>query len=282
MDLRRDFAFSQAVLQDYIDCRRRFLLRYVQRLAWPAVESEPVLENERWIAMGEQFHREAQQSLLGVPDDLLSEMDAGEELQGWRQNFTAALRPQGSLGKLLNGATTHPEVSLATRLEGTRLVAKYDLIALHTDGRALILDWKTSRRKPRRTTLESRMQTRVYPYLLARAGKALTGGGAIQPEAIEMIYWFAAFPDEPERFVYSVAQFEADEARLSGLIRQIRLAQEAEFSLTEDTNLCRFCVYRSLCERGVRAGARDEVDELAGEVEPRLVIDLDQIEEIEF
>ena len=35
-----DFHFSQRSLQDYVDCRRRFQLRYLQHLAWPAVEAK--------------------------------------------------------------------------------------------------------------------------------------------------------------------------------------------------------------------------------------------------
>jgi hypothetical protein len=42
-----DFQFSQGSLQDYVDCRRRFQLRYLDQLAWPAVEAEPLLEHEQ-------------------------------------------------------------------------------------------------------------------------------------------------------------------------------------------------------------------------------------------
>ena len=32
---------SQSSLQDYVDCARRFQLRYLDRLSYPAIESEP-------------------------------------------------------------------------------------------------------------------------------------------------------------------------------------------------------------------------------------------------
>jgi hypothetical protein len=38
---------SQSSLQDYNDCPRRFELRYLQQLAYPAIETEPALENEK-------------------------------------------------------------------------------------------------------------------------------------------------------------------------------------------------------------------------------------------
>ena len=47
--LPEGFRFSQSSLQDYVDCRRRFQLRYLQNLAWPALQSEPALENERGV-----------------------------------------------------------------------------------------------------------------------------------------------------------------------------------------------------------------------------------------
>ena len=46
MTLPPTFQFSQNSLQDYVDCPRRFQLRYLLRQPWPAVESEPLSEYE--------------------------------------------------------------------------------------------------------------------------------------------------------------------------------------------------------------------------------------------
>ena len=61
------FTFSQSSLQDYTDCPRRFQLRYIEQLKWPAVESEPVLDNERRQQEGQLFHRLVQQHRIGLP-----------------------------------------------------------------------------------------------------------------------------------------------------------------------------------------------------------------------
>jgi len=53
--------FTQASLQDYADCPRRFQLRYVERVAWPALEADSALENERHMQQGIAFHRLAHQ-----------------------------------------------------------------------------------------------------------------------------------------------------------------------------------------------------------------------------
>ncbi len=77
------FSFSQSSLQDYSDCARRFQLRYIDQLHWPAVESEPVVENERRMLEGQIFHRMVQQHLLGVPKEKLERMANSSNLQRW-------------------------------------------------------------------------------------------------------------------------------------------------------------------------------------------------------
>jgi CRISPR/Cas system-associated exonuclease Cas4 (RecB family) len=246
-----NFQFSQASLQDFVDCRRRFQLRYLERRPWPAVESEPMLENEHTMRQGAEFHHMIQQHLLGIPAERLS-----------------ARLEQGD-----------------AQLEEHTLLAKCDLVVVPPGGGAVIFDWKTARRKPRRAWLAARLQTRVYPYLLVRAGAHLNDGQPFSPEQVEMRYWFSDFPQEPERFPYSQEQYQADEAYLLGLAAEVaRLDPAQTFALTEDERQCRFCVYRSLCDRGVEAGRWDEQEtEPDVERDPAgFDLDFDQIEEIEF
>ena len=63
---------SQSSLQDYNDCPRRFELRYLQHLAYPAIETEPALENEKHQREGENFHRLVQQYFIGIPEKQLA------------------------------------------------------------------------------------------------------------------------------------------------------------------------------------------------------------------
>ena len=73
-ELPASFNFSQSSLQDYFDCPRRFQLRYIEHLIWPAVETEPVLENERRQQEGQLFHRMVQQHLVGLPVEKLTRL----------------------------------------------------------------------------------------------------------------------------------------------------------------------------------------------------------------
>ena len=59
------FAFTQGSLQDAADCLRRFELRYIKRLRYPAVEAVPALQFEQRTRQGARFHKLVQQHLSG-------------------------------------------------------------------------------------------------------------------------------------------------------------------------------------------------------------------------
>jgi len=281
MTLPTNFQFSQASLQDYVDCPRRFQLRYVRRLAWPALEAEPPLENERHLQQGAAFHRLAHQHVLGLPPERLSSAVTDADLRRWWHNYLE--RGPEDLPE-----SRYPEVVLSGSVSGHRLVAKYDLVAADLGRRTVIVDWKTSRKRPRRKWLAGRLQTRVYPYLLVRAGFHLNAGQPLEPEQVEMIYWFANFPAAPERFTYDTAQYEADEVYLTLLIREIKemiesMGDKDLLLTTQQEHCCRYCVYRSLCQRGVSAGLFDEAEgelELGDDLD--ISLDFEQIAEVEY
>lgn len=107
---------SQSSLQDYVDCARRFQLRYVDRLAYPAIESEPALENEQHQREGEFFHRLAQQYLVGIPSEQVSKLANTPNLQRWWENFLAEpdLRGLKDLGGLAPEAKLGWHIIIAT------------------------------------------------------------------------------------------------------------------------------------------------------------------------
>jgi len=281
MILPKGFQFSQSSLQDYVDCPKRFLLRHVHQLPWPAVESEPLLENERYAQRGKLFHKMIQQHLIGIPEKRIASIATHDELENWWQNYLEFYRQQ-------NIAQQHawfPEIVLKAPLGGYSLIAAFDLIVHQVDDTLVIYDWKTNHSHPSRLWLERRLQTRVYLYLLAKAGNFLLGGRLIQPENIRMVYWFAAFPSQPETFVYDTLAFTTDEKYLENLVETIEQRQENDFYLTDDNRYCQYCVYRSLCERGIHAGCMDddaEIDHPHGLDENEARFDFDQITEIAF
>jgi CRISPR/Cas system-associated exonuclease Cas4 (RecB family) len=279
-------AFSQSSLQDFVDCPRRFELRYLLGVRWPAVESEPLLEVEQAMMRGQRFHRLAQQYWLGADSERLAAFAQDDSLPEWWRNFTrfAQTSDLHTCCRLL------PEARLTAPIAGQRLVASLDLLAVAPDGRMTIYDWKTSVKRPKRAWLKERWQTRIYPYLLAVAGAHFSPTQAIAPEQIEMVYWFAAHPDEPERLAYSAAQMRQDEADLTALIEQIvRFIAEAQaapetrlFTMTEHTQRCAFCEYRSLCERGSAGDFADFEEDLDAPELTQEGFNFEQITEVSY
>ncbi len=101
-------------------------------------------------------------------------------------------------------------------------------------------DWKTQRKKPSLSSQKNRLQTRLYPFLMVMAGERLNGGQPLQPEQVELIYWFTEFPTEPQRIPYSASQYEADRRDLAGLITTLSQQQPGEFPLTPRRERCAF------------------------------------------
>jgi PD-(D/E)XK nuclease superfamily len=272
-ELSPSFAFSQSSLQDYFDCPRRFQLRYIEHLSWPAVETEPVIENERRQQAGQLFHRMVQQHLVGLPIEKLTRQANSPDLSRWWQNYLGYQFE-------LDGSVKYTELALAAPVGTQRLLAKYDLVAILPGRRAIIFDWKTYHKRPRDEWMAVRMQTRVYRALLVQAGAYLNGGAPIQPGQVEMVYWYADFPSEPARFPYNTAQYKRDWDALTGIIKEINALRT--FPLTEDEKKCAYCPFRSYCNRGGKAGALEdagaEMEASAGEFN----LNFEQIAEIEF
>ena len=269
---------SQSSLQDYVDCPRRFELRYLKKLNYPAAETEPILENELHLQEGAQFHRLVHEHLLGMPVEKLRPLANSQKLQRWFENYLNA-----DLG--LSDYTLHPEYSLSAPVGNLRIVAKYDLVAIK-DGksgenatRVLIFDWKTYRKRPRDEWLAARLQTRVYRALLVKGGEYLTDGEAFKPEQVEMIYWFADFPNEPARFKYDTTLFLRDWDSLTKLTEEIVSA--VDYPMTTDLTRCSYCPFRSYCDRGSQAG---DFEALESEMEVQELFDIqfEQIGEIAF
>ena len=273
MNLPGDFVFTQGNLQDYVDCPRRFELRHLRRQRWPAAEVDDMAAFERHLRQGEQFHHLVRQSLLGIPPETLQPRIADEDVAQWFDTWLAN-------GLVDVPPSRWPEQTLTARLGNWLLLAQMDLVAIEPGGRALVLDWKTGRHKPRPGPQAQRLQTRVYRYVLAQAGARLNGGQAIAPQNIEMRYWYAQHGGAVLRFPYDDTQYREDGALLRDLAREINTCRE--FPLTPDERHCRFCVYRSLCDRGAMPGALAEWEGDGDMALPTDALDIDALDEIAF
>lgn len=281
VDLIEGFRFSQSILQDFVDCRRRFRLRYIDRRVWPAVESEPFMENERLLALGQRFHQMVYQHFMGVPEENLKALIKERELDDWWENYIGFSRQMRQVGMWADSDKL-AEYPLSVPISDYRLVAKYDLVSIASDGLVQIYDWKTSQHRPKREWLQNRMQTIVYPFLLVQAYKSIGGAAEIQMEVVELIYWFSNFPNQPEVFKYSDHKYRQDMDTIHDMIELIARLEYDNFHKTTNLDRCRFCEYRSLCNRGEKAGIGEGFDLEDVELMLEFEHNLEQIGEIEY
>ena len=281
MVLPTNFQFSQGSLQDYIDCPKRFQLKYIEKLAWPALETEPALESENHMQRGAVFHRLVQQFLLGVSIQklsLLAETDAN--LFRWWNNFLSSLQV---LEGLNNDSTSnrYPEIDLNVAIGNYRLTGKFDLLAI-CDDQFIIYDWKTARSQPKREWVKANLQTRVYPFLLRQAGSYLNNGIQICPSQIKMIYWYSNFPTSPLEINFNENQLKEDQQYICKLVDEIHQLTDFSFTMTNDKRRCKYCAYRSFCDRGGKAGSFDDIEGFENQDSDNFSLDLEQIAEIEY
>ena len=271
---KKDLVFSANSLQTYQDCHRRFQLRYLHELKWPAVESEPVLQSELFLTNGRRFHEMIQRDVLGIPVPEPS-VDQDPELAAWWHNYQMHM-------PVPMDETLYAEKTLVGSLRDRILVATYDLIAKRADGQYTIYDWKTWRQPKPLEWVKNQLQSRVYPMLLIQAGASLNEGNPIAPSAIEMRYWYAQAPEASVAFTYSAAQYDADQKFVQQMVDDIDELGEQAFEKTPDLKKCRYCPYRSYCDRGSEAGAFEEFEEESISIAESLLGDLDDYETIAF
>ncbi len=279
MELPENFHFTASNLQDYLACERRFELKAIQQLLWPALPSQPVQEQEAHMRNGALFHQYIQQYFLGVPTELITNLINEPNLIQWWQNFLAAFPA------VQKSEFTGFEYSFAGYIGKFPVLAKLDAIRFQDD-QCIIYDWKTGFFQPKAQTLEKKIQTKLYRYMLAAYGAPLNQNKPIHPDNIQMVYWYPEFPTQEIQLPYSQQQHLDAEQDLKTLMQEIVDKAAGEFALTQDSKTCQFCIYRSLCGRGTSAGdfnpRQASADELDTPENDLLDLDLDQIQEVAF
>ena len=246
--------FSQSSLSTFYTCRRRFWLRYVQRLEWPASFTSEMAGWETALQRGASFHHWMHQAGIGVDVKTAVGSQGDELLVHWWNNWCN--HPPD-----IPDGHTFSEVQLSVPLQAHRLVAQFDRLVVTADDRIYIGDWKTGRARPQQAVYAQSWQTRVYRYVAAEVGTSLIGRGIVPPENVVLVYWHANDPQALQPIYYSREEHETAREELEAAVREISelpLIAEA-FPQCTDTNECKRCTYAALCERGL--SLRIEPDE---------------------
>ncbi len=275
--LPSDFRFSQTSLQDYVDCPRRFQLRYVDAQPWPAVQSQPVLERERHLDLGTRFHRLVERHQLGMEPDTLARTVDDPQLQAWWSAYLGFDYLHTMEGERF------PEFRASVDIEGHRVVVAYDLLVLRPEGNVVILDWKTHRWPPSAEWFAARMQSRLYPLVLVLAARRGVFGAVVRPEQVSLVYWLVGSSGDVVEFAYNEAQFESDLSYVGSVLRGVdRESAREEWFKTADEAQCRLCEYRSLCGRDVEIGAFDQFGIDVGNIVSDDVVLFEDVSEVGF
>lgn len=237
-----DFSFSQSNLQTFTYCRRRFYLRYIKKLIWPA----QLVGDDQYIQdrdAGVRFHRLVHQHFLGFDPALLKKVakaDSDHRVAEWFKTFLAS--PISRLkGKLIT------ETLYTTNIAGYSLSAKVDLLQIDA-GKVTIYDWKTSRKLPTLAILQKQAQSKVYPLVISIVFQKDLA--ALKPPLLSMVYWEPNFPEQTIVINSSQSDWEKYEIETTALIDLILSLETEEFVKTLDIRKCGWCEYRSYCQRG--------------------------------
>lgn len=261
---------SRYKLAAFLACPRRFELRYLQQLPWPAVPQPE--EDEERTTLGRQFHQLLQRHFMGLAVDTAAIGNA--RLRRWWDLFRQN-QPTVPDGRILTEAT------LTIPIGQHFLHGRFDLVVIGEEGErpfAHVFDWKTGKAQDE-ATLRRDWQTRLYLALLAEGGGALWGEGTppgLDPAAVRITYWYVAEPDRPRTLLYSEAEHRQNWQELTAVVGQIEAHLESGvWPLTDDLTQCRWCSYQIYCGRGEGETAAAEPDEseeelLFPDVEPAL------------
>jgi len=268
------FSFSAKKLQDYLDCERRYELKYILNQSWPAVACEPILEIESNIKKGNEFHFLIHQYFSGIPSGILLDTIHDNSMKKWFANFLL-------FQESLKAVTCFSEFSLSAQIRENKLTAIYDLIFLNEDQDVWIIDWKTSHAKPKKSALTSKIQSILYPFILNEVLDEIFPKMNISPEKISMRYWYPSSPNEDVIFPYGQSVHQENRVFLENVINEIQGKETGEYKLTKDEKKCRFCPYRSLCKHGITTSNLLELEENNLD-ESDLSTMYDQLPEISF
>lgn len=268
---------NQTSLQDFIDCPRRFELSNLNEALWPASHSSPLSEYENLTEIGTQFHQLCQQFFMGIDTDLISTSITNPDLLQLWEYFLP-------YGTSLNSYPLFYEQILRIPFEDHFLLAKFDLLVQRSEDDYLIIDWKTAKQKPTKTTLAKRVQTFLYPYIFQTAGGDLFELTSLPPSSITMQYWYPLSSDPEEIFIYSQDKHKEVTSILASLLSRIDdfISSGESFPLTEDHRHCKYCAFRSYCDRSHKTSPLPSAADIGNEDLSNAHFDLDLIKEIEY
>ncbi len=243
---------SQSQIHDYLVCPWRYYLKNIRKLTWPEPVSARYQELARFSRLGKSFHQFVHRFIQGITFDELEKQQYEPEVAFWIRNFRSR-NPLPSESRLFS------EVELSAIFEDILWIGYVDAIAVLPE-RAIIFDWKTSKKAGDPIVLQKGPQTRLYCFLLNLNKQDFfpEGSDAIPPEKIEMVYWYPNVPAASIRLPYSNDLFQQDQAYFRQIAGDLSHEDTAFFPQTADEDVCRTCRFQTYCRRGLQESSFSE------------------------
>lgn len=234
----REMYYSQSALGAYDHCYLKFRRRYIDGLYWPGNWVSSAEQREA-IELGQLFHLLAQRHYSGLP--------VGEGEGARADTVTRWLYAMAAFCPVDKESIYLPEQELRINQDGLRLMAKFDLLKILPDGRAVIYDWKTNPGIPKEAYFAHHIQTILYRYLLVKVGGIYSPKGKLESEEVSMVYWNPKHPTKPVSMAYNQKQYQNDEKIIRQKIMDIEGRGYEDFYATSDIKKCGYCEYSPLC-----------------------------------
>ncbi len=231
---------SRARLETFLICQRRFQLRYLDELPWPAAPVSPAQAAAR--QEGELFHQLVAHHYLGLDPSAVAAGDLPQPVRGWWENFQRTAPQPAPAARLF------PELTLSVPVGDFLLTGRFDLVILDEAG-GRIFDWKTGWPLPAEQLADD-WQTRLYLALLVE-GRAALGAPWLSADRVQMTYWYARQPDAAVKIAYSEEKHRRRWGEIERLLADLaaRRAIPGPWPLTTDLTQCSTCAYQTYCGR---------------------------------
>ena len=233
---------SRYRLDTFAACRRRFQLRYLERLAWPAPPRAAGIQLAQ--QRGQAFHRLLERRFLGLPASPPLAEAADERLASWWRTFQTQ-------GPSLPAGRQLAEYTLTVPIGRHFLTGRFDLLVLTAAG-AHIFDWKTEAHPRPEAVLRQDLQTLLYLAMVTEGAAALTPDGVINPDQVRITYWYAANPIASVTIGYSQQQHEANWRFLTSQVTALEsqlASPDPVWPLTDNLAECAICPFQIYCGR---------------------------------
>ncbi|MFW6266205.1 MAG: PD-(D/E)XK nuclease family protein [Halanaerobiales bacterium] len=265
-DLKKMY-FSQLALSTYQQCELKFKKRYLDGLYWPADWGEDQ-EQKEIVEKGRLFHRLARRYYS--QGEIIFNTQIDKDLKNWIKRLKT-FRP------FTEKDLFYPEHVLRLNKDNIKLLAKYDLLYIDSrSGKMIIYDWKTNKKRLKAEELKNSIQSKVYLYVLAKAGAQYSIENQIAPENIKIIYWNPRYPHDWFEFFYDRESLKRDEKDIR---EQIKLIQNKDFDNLKEKSedrICRYCEYRPICQGKKAENIEPKDDEI------KLDPVWEEVEEVQF